>query len=183
MKSFLIYIVTIPLLLLASCHSKKSVSISEQTRYDTTAVRNGSAETAISVSVLRELAADMDSVEIYFHPFYDDTSIDRGGIDSSVIKRIPGFIRDQPYSFPLCSTTGIGLIKAKRLSLNDRGKAETASASRALQHDSIQSSAKSDIEENTAVEDTKVAEPADNTWMFIVFCIAAGIMLYFQHKG
>ena len=45
---------------MASCHSKKSVSISEQTRYDTTAVRNGSAETAISVSVLRELAADMD---------------------------------------------------------------------------------------------------------------------------
>ena len=147
MKGFLIYIVTIPLLLMASCHSKKSVSISEQTRYDTTAVRNGSAETAISVSVLRELAADMDSVEIYFHPFYDDTSIDRGGIDSSVIKHIPGFIRYHPYSFPLCSTMGIGLIKAKRLSLNDRGKAETASASRALQHDSIQSSAKSDIEE------------------------------------
>ena len=43
---------------MASCHSKKSVSVSEQTRYDTTAVRNGSAETAISVSVLRELAAD-----------------------------------------------------------------------------------------------------------------------------
>ena len=179
MKGFLIYIVTIPLLLMASCHSKKSVSISEQTRYDTTAVRNGSAETAISVSVLRELAADMDSVEIYFHPFYDDTSIKTYGTDTSANGAVPRY-----YPFPFWTGMGTGFtLKAKRLSLNDRGKAETASASRALQHDSIQSSAKSDIEENTAVEDTKVAEPADNTWMFIVFCIAAGIMLYFQHKG
>jgi len=138
-------------LLLASCHSKKTITTAEREVTSTAEVSALRTETAFAASMLRSLSAQLDSVEVIIEPVACDT------------------LSRQPLADCLGTRPAPAArlrLRAKTIRLDDNKVADITGDRQTLQTDSMECSGQS-VAETVEASDTVVGyEPPNLVWLF-----------------
>lgn len=158
------------LLLLSACHTKKTVATVERVETNTATFSACSTETAMAVSMLRFLSAELDSAEIIIEPVGCDAE-DRQ--DFSDTLHTPSTPRKSRLR-----------VRAKHIRLDDKMNAEIVSASQTLQTDSLSHHGQSVAETIEASDKVVGYNPPNLVWLFglAVVLLAAAFALVWYFK-
>lgn len=158
------------LLLLSACHTKKTVATVERVETNTASFSACSTETAMAVSMLRFLSAELDSAEIIIEPVGCDAE-DRQ--DFSDTLHTPSTPRKSRLR-----------VRAKHIRLDDKMNAEIVSASQTLQTDSLSHHGQSVAETIEASDKVVGYNPPNLVWLFglAVVLLAAAFALVWYFK-
>lgn len=158
------------LLLLSACHTKKTVATVERVETNTASFSACSTETAMAVSMLRFMSAELDSAEIIIEPVGCDAE-DRQ--DFSDTLHTPSTPRKSRLR-----------VRAKHIRLDDKMNAEIVSASQTLQTDSLSHHGQSVADTIEASDKVVGYNPPNLVWLFglAVVLLAAAFALVWYFK-
>lgn len=158
------------LLLLSACHTKKTVATVERAVANTATFSACSTETAMAVSMLRFLSAELDSAEIIIEPVGCDDVYRQDFSDTLHTPSTPRGSRLR--------------VRAKHIRLDDKMNAEIVSASQTMQTDSLSHHGQSVAETIEASDKVVGYNPPNLVWLFglalAILSVAFAIIRYLK---
>lgn len=157
------------LTLLVSCRSARSAESTSAVESRTSLIGSEASETAVAVSSLRSLGAELDSVDIIIEPACGDT--------------VWRYTRDTlATALRTYSPKGNKVrIRAKRIRLSENGRTDALAESHEQHTDSIEHAAEADTKEIIQSDETKVFDPPDITTVLCFAVTVAAVVIIVRH--